>query len=61
MMWDYARYAWFGFAGMIAFWGVVIWAITRAGSNAGTGRSINHGDAANILEVRFARGEIDAE
>ena len=58
---DDARYAGFGVAGMIAFWRVVIWAIPRAGSTAGTGRSINHVEAANILEVRFARGEIDAD
>jgi len=63
MMWDYAGnagYAWIGFAGMILFWGVVIWAITRTISNAGVSRTISHVDAAQILEVRFARGEIDA-
>lgn len=58
MMWGYAG---FGFAGMIVFWGAVIWAITRAGNNTGVGRSIDQMDASRILEVRFARGEIDAE
>jgi len=56
MMWGYAG---FGIVGMVLFWGAVIWAITRAGvNNAHMGNQLS---ATQILEARFAKGEIDAD
>jgi putative membrane protein len=55
-------------AGMIAFWGLLIWAVyavitavtRRPGpQNQGEGRRAE--DARRILDERLARGEIDAE
>jgi len=58
MMWDYEGYGIVGMVGMVFFWGAVIWAITRAGTNhAHPGNQIS---ATQILEARFAKGEIDA-
>jgi putative membrane protein len=54
-------------AGMIAFWGLLIWVVytlfTRAGSQAGRPRQGEQqpGDARRILDERLARGEIDPE
>jgi len=56
MMWGYAG---FGIVGMVLFWGAVIWAVTRAGSF--NSYSNTQGSAAQILETRFARGEIDVD
>jgi len=56
MMWGYEG---FGIVGMVLFWGAVIWAITRAGTNhAQPGTQVS---ATQILEARFANGEIDAD
>ena len=50
--------------GMIAFWGLIGWAIYAIVSTSRT-RSARHvdadGDARVILDARFARGEIDEE
>ncbi len=54
--------------GMIAFWGLLIWAIyylvtgaiRRPGPGAGDGEP-HGGDARRILDARLARGEIDAD
>jgi len=53
-------------AGMIAFWGLLIWVvyslITRSGSQGGQPRRYEQpGDARRILDERLARGEIDPE
>ena len=54
--------------GMVAFWGLLIWAvyalITNATRRAGQGTSSGeyHGDGARrILDERLARGEIDTD
>lgn len=52
---------------MVAFWGLVIWglvAIFRSNSQdseRGTGTGPRRRDPMEILDERFARGEIDAE
>jgi len=50
-------------AGMIAFWALLIWGIYVLISNAArrTGGSDDRGDARRILDQRLARGEIDAQ
>jgi putative membrane protein len=50
-------------AGMIVFWGLLIWGIYALISNANRGSSgkADVGDARHILDERLARGEIDAE
>ena len=52
-------------AGMIAFWGLLIWAVyalvVNATRNPGRDRDTQPGSAARILDERLARGEIDAE
>jgi len=52
-------------AGMIAFWGLLIWAVyalvVSATRNPGRDRDTQPGSAARILDERLARGEIDAE
>ncbi len=68
MMWYWGSgahwWAWtIGFVLMVAFWGVIVWAIwylvtstTRRSDHNGSG-----GDAKHILDERLARGEIDAD
>lgn len=49
---------------MVAFWGLAIWALSaifRANRDAGTTTSAGRRDPMEILDERFARGEIDAE
>ena len=53
--------------GMIAFWGLLIWAVyalvtsaTRRPGPGGQGEE-HGGDAQRILDERLARGDIDAE
>jgi putative membrane protein len=58
MMWGYAG---FGIVGMVLFWGVVIWAIVRVNDNSTTTHPIAGNSAIQILEARFARGEIDVD
>jgi putative membrane protein len=49
-------------AGMIAFWGLVIWALYAlfAGATRRPDREHRGSDARRILDERLARGEIDA-
>ena len=50
--------------GMVAFWGLLIWAVyvlVTAARKPGRGRDPQAGSAASILDERLARGEIDAE
>jgi putative membrane protein len=58
MMWGYAG---FGIVGMVLFWGVVIWAIVRVTDNSRTTHPAAEHSAIQILETRFARGEIDVD
>jgi putative membrane protein len=52
-------------AGMIVFWGLLIWGIyaliTSATRRPGPGPKEQGGGARRILDERLARGEIDAE
>ena len=63
MNWDWQGYGWgWGWwmlmsAGMIAFWGVVLWLIIGFVSGDSSRRS----DAESILADRFARGDLDAD
>ena len=72
MFWYGGGWAWWQsglmWIGMIAFWGLLIWAIYAlvAGATRRTGlglreREPGDGDARRILDQRLARGEIDAE
>jgi putative membrane protein len=54
--------------GMVAFWGLLIWAIyalvtgaTRRPSPDSRSEDSRGGDARRILDERLARGEIDAD
>ena len=49
-------------AGMIAFWGLLIWAVYAVITNLTRKQGSNHSgdDARRILDQRLARGEIDA-
>lgn len=49
---------------MVAFWGLVIWALVaifRGSRGTGTTQGAGGRDPLEILDERFARGEIDAE
>jgi len=56
-------------AGMIAFWSLLIWAVyalitgasRRSGPGQDTGTQGSGGSARRILDERLARGEIDTE
>jgi putative membrane protein len=60
-----------GALGMVAFWGLIIWAVwyfvtgqyRRPGQDSGSPADSHRspGDARRILDERLARGEIDAE
>lgn len=60
----YGWFGGFGFLWMIVFWGAVIWLIAWVARGAGTRTRTSDGTstdrALDILEARFARGEIDA-
>jgi putative membrane protein len=45
---------------MIAFWALVVWAIVSATRHSGRGGS-DERTAEDVLDERFARGEIDAD
>jgi putative membrane protein len=72
MFWYGAGWAWWQaglmWVGMIAFWGLLIWAIyylvtgatRRPGPGTGDGEP-RGGDARRILDARLASGEIDAD
>ncbi len=67
MIWYDLGWSWWGWllmtAGMLAFWGLLIWAVVMAvrggigGSDATTARAA--ASPQQILAERFARGEID--
>ena len=70
MFWYGGGWAWWQaglmWVAMIAFWGLVIWAIyalvtgaTRRPGSRGRGGEPRGGDARRILDERLARGEID--
>ncbi len=55
-------------AGMIAFWGLLVWLVyalftnaTRRAGQPGGDQEHRGGDALRILDERLARGEIDTE
>lgn len=61
MMWSYG--GWFGAFWMVLFWGAIIWLIAWIARGAGSrpGRAGTSTDRAlDMLEARFARGEINA-
>lgn len=63
MMWGWREGSWFALVFMVLFWAgviaLVVWAVRQSGSAssavAGPSRALD------ILEERFARGEIDLE
>ncbi len=63
MMW-YGAGGWWTFFSMLLFWGgliaLIVWAI-RAGTDRSQGRDRDRNRALEILEERYARGEIDHE
>ena len=49
-------------AGMLAFWGLVVWAVYALAASAGNrGSQDSSGQPRRILDGRLARGEIGAE
>jgi putative membrane protein len=67
MFWYDGGWAWWQaglmWVGMLAFWGLLIWAVYALITNLTRKTSPGHGggDARAILDQRLARGEIDAE
>ena len=72
MFWNGGGWAWWQaglmWAGMIAFWGLLIWLVyalftgaTRRADHSRDDEEHRGGDAARILDERLARGEIDTE
>ncbi len=67
MFWYGAHWMWWQaglmWAGMIVFWGLLIWGIYALISSAvrRPGGGEHGGDARRILDERLARGEIDAD
>jgi len=67
MVWYGAHWAFWQvglmWAGMIVFWGLLIWGVYVLVSNATRrpGEGQHRGDARHILDERLARGEIDAD
>ena len=72
MFWNGGSWVWWQaglmWAGMIAFWGLLIWLVYALFTNAarragqpGDDREHRGGDALRILDERLARGEIDTE
>jgi putative membrane protein len=51
-----------GFVGMVAFWGLMVWAIWSfvTGGNGKPEQGQQRDEAKRILDERLARGEIDA-
>ncbi len=65
-MWDmHDGWGWwmlFGWIWMVAFWGLIVWAVvTVINRLGGRGRERGQSNANTILEERFARGEINRE
>jgi putative membrane protein len=63
MMWQYGGFGGFGMISMLLFWvGIillVVWAVRNLGNNRAERDTSNR--AVEILEERYARGEIDTE
>ena len=65
MGWYHDGMGWAGWlvmvAGMVAFWGLVVWAVIALfrSTQTPTGDGPGHRDPLDILEERFARGDID--
>ena len=62
MYWnDMVWWAWIPMmTGMILFWGFVAWVVIRLLSSQEAGRGPSESPARQILDARFARGEIGA-
>jgi len=61
MMWSFG--GWFGALWMVLFWGAILWGIVWIARSAGSRPeqvTTSRDRALDILEARFARGEIDA-
>lgn len=66
MMWGMQAWSWWGWLamslGMIAFWGLIIWAVVALFRGwGGPARSPERPDPERILAERFAAGEIDED
>jgi putative membrane protein len=68
MMWYWGGgghwwWALLGLVGMVAFWGLIIWAVWYFVTGTGRGADPQQapGGARRILDERLARGEIDAD
>ena len=68
MMWYWGSgghwwWALLGFIGMVAFWGLIIWAAWYfvSGLSRGPDHRQGPGEAKRILDERLARGEIDSD
>jgi putative membrane protein len=66
MMWGMQAWSWWGWLamslGMVAFWGLIIWAVVALFRGWGGGRPRQERpDPERILAERFARGEIDED
>jgi putative membrane protein len=63
MMWGWRDGSWIGLLFMVLFWvgvvALVVWAVRQGGSTTAVAAGQNR--ALDILEERFARGEIDLE
>lgn len=63
MMWGWRDGSWIGLLFMVLFWvgviALVVWGVRQGGSTPGAAAGPNR--ALDILEERFARGEIDLE
>jgi putative membrane protein len=66
MMWGMQAWSWWGWLamslGMVAFWGLIIWAVVALFRGWGGTRSrTERPDPERILAERFAAGEIDED
>lgn len=63
MYWhDMSWWAWLPMTvGMVLFWGLLAWLIIRLLSGGGSDRAATEPPPRQILDARFARGEIGAE
>ena len=65
MGWYHDGMGWAGWlvmvAGMVAFWGLVVWAVIAIfrSTQTPTAADSGHRDPLGILDERFARGDID--
>ncbi len=63
MMWDMGDgWGWWmmvGWVWMLVFWGLIIWAVVTVIDRLGGERRSAGGDALDILERRYARGELN--